>query len=112
MTRHDQHGNPTSGPPDAIERYDRAVDRLVRLHPEVVDTTIGLVAEHPEVPMGQALVAYLHLMSTDQPDVATGAAAGAAVAAHAGNEREAMHAEAIGQWSTGHLHAAARTWWP
>lgn len=109
MTRHDQHGNPTSGPAEAIERYDRAIDRLVRLHPEVVETTVGLVTEHPEVPMGQALVAYLHLMSTDQPDVATGAAAGAAVAAHAGNEREALHAEAIGQWSTGHLHAAART---
>ena len=65
----DQHGNPFTGDADAVELYDQALDRLLRYHPEVVETTFRLVGEYPDVPMAHALVAYLHLTSTDAPDL-------------------------------------------
>jgi len=66
----DATGNPTSGPSDAVGRYDRALDLLLRYHPAVIDAADGLAATDPAFPMGQAFLAYLSLTSTDVPDVA------------------------------------------
>jgi hypothetical protein len=65
--RRDEHGNPTTGSAEAIDAYDRAIDRLLRFHPDVVDQAVGLVEQQPDLPMGQALMAYLDLMSCRRP---------------------------------------------
>ena len=65
----DAHGNPTAGPPDAVARYDHALDRLLRLRTDVVPAASTLVRDAPDVPMAQALWAYLMLSSTDAADV-------------------------------------------
>lgn len=118
MTTYDEHGNPTSGSTEATALYDRTIDRAVRLHPEVVDLSVQLATEHPDHAMGSALVAYLHLMSSDPGDVATATAMAAQTAATAGNEREALHGRAATAWAAGDWYGASRlldeilTRWP
>lgn len=104
----DAHGNPTSGAGDAVERYDTALDRLLRYHPEVVTLTTSLVQDEPDFAMGQILMGYLCLTSTDAPDVAGAQAAAAALDGITSNEREAAHRAAIGAWLDGDWHGAAR----
>lgn len=99
---------PMTGDADTVARYDRAVDRLVRFHPKAVDLASELVAVDAPVPMAQALIAYLHLMSTDPGDLATVRLAHGALAAGGGNERERAHAAAIGAWAAGDWGGAAR----
>ena len=36
-SRADEHGNPASGPTDAIALYDQTIDRLARFHVDVLD---------------------------------------------------------------------------
>lgn len=108
-TAHDEHGNPMKGASEVIARYDRAVDRLLRFQPEVVDLASALVGETPETPMGQVLWAYLNLMSTDASDLDTARRALAAIDGAAVNQREAMHASAITSWLDGDWRAAAAT---
>jgi len=104
----DEHGNPTTGPAEAIERYDAAIDRLVRYHVDVVDRTTTLAADHPSFGMGQALAAYLCLMSTDARDLETARGCAEALQRSPGNGREAAHAAAIAAWLAGDWHGAAR----
>jgi hypothetical protein len=103
----DQHGNPFGGSTDAVALYDQAIDRFLRYHPEVVDVTFRLVGEHPEAPMAQALVAYLHLTSTDAPDVEPARAAWQAMGETSTNAREQAHRAAIGRWIAGEWRAAS-----
>ena len=63
------HGNPMSGDAATIDLYDRAIDRLVRFHPEAVDLAGELAGADDPAPMAHALIAYLHLMSTDAADL-------------------------------------------
>ena len=107
--RRDEHGNPTTGSAEAVEAYDRAIDRLLRFHPDVVDQAVALVADQPGLPMAHALMAYLSLMSTDTPDLPTARDAHAAMALLRTNEREAMHTLAVGQWLDGDWLGASRT---
>jgi tetratricopeptide (TPR) repeat protein len=107
-TSADEHGNPTTGPAEAIERYDAAIDRLVRFHVDVVDLMTSLAADHPTFAMGQALAAYLHLMSTDARDLDTARDHVAALYAAPRNDRETAHAKAIDAWLDGEWHRAAR----
>jgi tetratricopeptide (TPR) repeat protein len=104
----DAHGNAMSGDADTVARYDRAVDRLVRFHPDVVDLATELVEDEAPAPMAEALIAYLHLMSTDPADLVTARQAHQALAV-AGNEREQAHAAAIGAWIEGDWGGAARS---
>jgi len=97
----DQHENPMGGPSEAIALYDRAVDRLLRYHPEVVDVATTLVEQHADVPMAGALMAYLSLTSTDEPDVATAVALAEAMAAAPMNDRERAHHAAVSAWAQG-----------
>lgn len=103
----DAHGNPMVAPADAAALYDRAVDRLLRYHPDLVDLTFRLAGEHPDVGMAQALVAYLHLMSTDRPDVEPARAAWEAMAATPMGAREQAHHAAIAAWLAGDWRGAA-----
>lgn len=104
----DEHGNPTSGPREAIERYDAAIDRLVRFHVDVVDQMTTLAAEHPSFAMGQALAAYLNLMSTDPRDLAAARSHAALLRAAGRNGRETAHLTAIDAWLDGAWHDAGR----
>jgi hypothetical protein len=106
--RTDAHGNPMTGDADTVERYDRALDRLLRFDPEVVDLATELVSVDEPVPMAHALLGYLHLMSTDPRDVAVGRDAAEAIAAGAATEREQLHGAAIAAWSEGDWQGAAR----
>ena len=58
--------------------------------------------------MAHALIAYLHLMSTDAADLATARDAHEALVASNGNDREQAHAAAIGAWLAGDWTGAAR----
>ena len=107
-TAADEHGNPTTGPAEAVERYDAAIDRLVRYHVDVVDLMTRLAADHPNFAMGQALAAYLNLMSTDARDLDTVRDHAAALHAAARHDRETAHATAIDAWLDGEWHRAAR----
>ena len=106
--RSDGHENPMSGPAEAVALYDRAVDRMLRYHPEVVDLATTLAEEHAEVPMTGALLAYLHLTSSDEPDVAVAAGALEGMAAGPLNEREQAHHDAIAAWVAGDWLGASR----
>jgi tetratricopeptide (TPR) repeat protein len=98
---------PVSGDRELAERYDVAVDRLLRFHPDVIGQMIFL-AQQPDFPMGQVLNAYLSLSSTDQPDVARARRAAAALAASDLNERERAHFAAVQAWVDGDWQGAAR----
>ncbi len=107
-TRTDIHGNPVSGSPAAVERYDAAVDHLLAYRNDLLDAMTSLAADEPGFPMGQVLAAYLSLTSTDLPDVA----GARQIAAHLGsltlNEREAAHHAVLDTWLAGDWHGAAR----
>jgi tetratricopeptide (TPR) repeat protein len=104
----DAHGNPMSGDADTIRLYDRAIDRLVRYDPEAVDLATQLAGQEAPVPMAHALIAYLHLMSTDPADLGTARDAYEALTAADCNAREQAHAAAIGAWQGGDWTGAAR----
>ena len=109
----DLHGNPMSGESDAIDLYDRALDRLVRFHPDVVELAGELTDESTggDAPMAWALAAYLNLMSTDLDDVAAARDAWQHLSTldSAGqmNDREQAHAAAIGAWVHGGWNEAS-----
>src|SRR3954463_10539624 len=96
-----------TGTTDAIALYDTAIDRLIRFHPDVVALAGQLTATEP-VPMASALFAYLNLMSTDADDLATARLSGRTLAEASTNERERVHASAIGAWLDGDWHGASR----
>jgi tetratricopeptide (TPR) repeat protein len=96
-----------TGDADTIALYDRAIDRLVRYHPDVVELVDALNAASDPVPMASALAAYLCLSSTDHDDLAAARLAWETMATTAGNEREALHREAIGAWLRGDWTGAA-----
>ena len=77
----DQHGLAISATSEATELYDRALDRLLRYHPDLVPLATQLSEEHGDVAMSNAFVAYLHLSSTARGDVDVARAAWAAMAA-------------------------------
>jgi tetratricopeptide (TPR) repeat protein len=104
----DTAGNPTSGPTEAVARYDRAVDLLLRYDPDVLGAAEGLATEDAALPMSQAFLAYLSLMSTDIPDLAAAREAATTLEALDLNEREAAHAAAVTAWLDGNWHEAAR----
>ena len=97
----DTTGNATSGSPEAVARYDVALDRLLRYHPDVIAAAEGLATTDASLPMGQAFLAYLALTTTDVPDLAAAREAATALEALPKNEREAAHAAAIDDWLAG-----------
>ncbi|MDP9464908.1 MAG: tetratricopeptide repeat protein [Actinomycetota bacterium] len=103
----DSHSNQMTGDTETIELYDRAIDRLVRFHPDVVEIAGELNAHDTPVPMACALIAYLHLMSTDADDLGTAQAAWETLSRMKANEREQTHTAAIGAWLQGDWNGAA-----
>ena len=107
-TRTDIHGNPVSGSPAAVDRYDAAVDHLLAYRNDLLDTMTSLATDEPDFPMGQLLAAYLSLTSTDLPDVAGARQIAAHLEALTLNEREAAHRSVLDTWLAGDWHGAAR----
>ncbi|HEV7757768.1 MAG TPA: tetratricopeptide repeat protein [Acidimicrobiales bacterium] len=106
----DVHGNPVAGPAEGVERYDTAVDLLVRFRPEVVPAMVALTREVPDFALGHVLSGYLSLTSTDAPDVAHARRALVRLdgLAPALDERAAAHRAALAAWAAGDWHGAAR----
>jgi tetratricopeptide (TPR) repeat protein len=104
----DQHGLAMAAAPEAAELYDRALDRLLRYHPDLVTLATQLSEEHGDVAMSNAFIAYLHLSSTARGDVDVARAAWEAMAATPMNPREQAHHDAIGAWVHGDWHGAGR----
>ncbi len=104
----DAHGNPMTGNPETIELYDRALDRLVRFHPDVIALAGELTATGSSAPMASALLAYLNLMSTDPDDLTTVRAAWDSLQQTDANPREQAHGSAIGAWLNGDWEGASR----
>lgn len=105
----DEHGNPVvGGSGEEVARYDTAIDRLLRFHPDVVTVAEQLSTVAPSFAMGQVLNAYLCLMSTDVPDLAGARAAAASLALCERGERETAHLEAVDAWLSGDWHGAAK----
>lgn len=103
----DAAGYPTSGPAEGVARYDRAVDLLLRYNPGVLGAAEELAANDASMPMTQAFLAYLSLMSTDQPDLDGARDAARTLDTLGANGREAAHAAAIHAWLDGDWHRAA-----
>ena len=89
------------------DTYERALDHLLRYQPEVIDLASRLVTEHPEFPMGNALMAYLCLTATDVPELGAARAAHATMLEASMDDHHKAHAAAIGAWLAGDWHAAA-----
>lgn len=106
--RLDQHHNPMTGSADAVAAYDAAVADLLAYRPAVLDHLGTLSTEHTDVPMAMAYMAYLQLTSTDPRDLDGARAAGGALAAAAGNERELAHSAVVRAWSDGDWVLASR----
>jgi tetratricopeptide (TPR) repeat protein len=105
----DQHGLTIAASPDAADLYDRALDRLLRYHPDLVTLATQLSEEHGDVAMSNAFVAYLHLSSSARGDVDVARAAWEAMAATPMGPREQAHHDAIGAWIRGDWHGAGRS---
>ncbi len=104
----DQHGLAIAATGEATELYDRALDRLLRYHPDLVTLATQLSEEHGDAAMSHAFVAYLHLSSTARGDVDVARAAWEAMAATPMGPREQAHHDAIGAWAGGDWHGAGR----
>jgi tetratricopeptide (TPR) repeat protein len=107
-THLDEHGSPIEGDAEAIARYDQAVDALLRFDPSVVEHATVLNEQHADLAMGHALVAYLHLMSTELGDVEVAKACVQAMSAIPMGPREEGHRDAISAWIRGDWHGAAQ----
>jgi tetratricopeptide (TPR) repeat protein len=102
----DQFDLPVTGAESAVAAYDRGVESLLRLRPEVVSVARTAVACDPDCVMARALLAYLGLTSSQAADARH---AGALVQGLAGgNDRERDHLAAIRAWVAGDWRAAAR----
>ncbi len=103
----DAHGNPIAADSSTADLYDRAVDRLLRYHPDILPLAGAL--DETGTAMGQALGAYLNLSGTDARDLAAAEACATRLRAGAGNEREVAHADAVDAWMRGDWRGAAAT---
>ena len=104
----DQRGLATSGSPEAIAAFDRAMDHLIRFQIEVVEEVAKTLAFDPRCVMGAVLSAYLSLMSTEGSAVTTAQDALAALPIEeaAMLPRERAHLEAAYRWIAGDLVGA------
>jgi tetratricopeptide (TPR) repeat protein len=108
----DQHGVELSGSPAAIERYDRAVHELLHFRAGVIDEARSAVQEDPRFPMGNALRAYLRLLTSEADDAAAArdwfVPYRASLQADRLLPRERAHLEAVGAWLDGDMLGAGR----
>jgi len=103
----DTLGHPVSGATAAaIDHYDQAAHEMRCLIGDPLATIDRALAEAPSMSIAHTLRAWLHLLGTEAPALATAREAAEAAARHAGTDRERMHARsaalvAAGRWRDG-----------
>lgn len=90
----------------AIDLYEQAAHELRCLIGDPLTTIDRALAAAPGMSIAHTLRAWLHLLGTEAPALASAREAAGAAARHAGNDRERMHARAAGlvangQWRDG-----------
>jgi hypothetical protein len=105
----DGRGLHMTGSAEAVTRYDRALDHLVRFQPEVVEVIAAAAAEDRGCVLARLLGAYLALMSTEEGALA--AAREALARADDASEdsllpRERAHLATARRWATGDMAGA------
>jgi tetratricopeptide (TPR) repeat protein len=103
----DALGHPVSGAnAAAIDHYEIAAHELRCLIGDPLAAIDRALAEAPAMSVAHTLRAWLHLLGTEAPALATAREAAEAAARHAGTDRERMHARAAacvaaGRWRDG-----------
>jgi tetratricopeptide (TPR) repeat protein len=103
----DSLGHPVSGATAAaIDHYEQAAHELRCLIGDPLATIDRALAEAPGMSIAHTLRAWLHLLGTEAPALATAREAAETAARHAGTDREQMHARsaalvAAGCWRDG-----------
>jgi tetratricopeptide (TPR) repeat protein len=106
----DARGLSMTGSAEAAQRYDQAIDHLIRFQPEVVDAGAAAVAVDQDCVMAKVFCAYLALMSTEEGAVAD--ARDALGGLHADDAaammlaRERAHVAAAERWIEGDMAGA------
>ena len=105
----DALGHPVSGATAAaIDHYEQAAHELRCLVGDPLATIDRALAEAPAMSIAHTLRAWLHLLGTEAPALATAREAAEAAARHAGTHRERMHAQAAGLVASGRWRDGAR----
>jgi tetratricopeptide (TPR) repeat protein len=106
----DARGLTMTGSAEAGQRYDEAIDRLIRFQPEVADAGAAAMAADPGSVMAKVFCAYLALMSTEEGAVAD--ARDALAGLRAGDmavpmlPRERAHVAVAERWIDGDMTGA------
>lgn len=104
----DELGNPMSGSRDAAALYSQAIEQLVRFGMEAPALAGQLATEHADAPMGQALMAYLYLIGTEDGGTGPAQLHADAMAALPMTTREQGHHQAISAWLAGDWRGASK----
>jgi len=105
----DPWGHQVSGATGAaIDHYDQAAHELRCLIGDPLATIDRALAEAPGMSIAHTLRAWLHLLGTEAPALATAREAAEAAASHAGTDRERLHAHAAAPVATGRWRDGAR----
>ncbi|MDR2984899.1 MAG: tetratricopeptide repeat protein [Nocardiopsaceae bacterium] len=106
----DARGLSMTGSAEATERYDQAIDHLIRFHPDVVQAGSAAVAADPNSVMAKVFCAYLALMATEEAAVSDARdALGGLRADDVSREmlpRERAHVAAAERWISGDMTGA------
>jgi hypothetical protein len=105
----DTLGHPVSGATAAaLDHYEQAAHELRCLVGDPLATIDRALGEAPEMSIGHALRAWLHLLGTEAAALGTAREAAEAAARHAGTDRERMHAHAAALVAAGRWRDGAR----
>lgn len=102
----ERDGEHSTGSAAAVDLYDEALDALLGYRPELPDLVHELAHDHPDFAMGQALVAYCELLTTERP---AGDGHGHGHGAHEPTAFLELDRGALSDRERGHL-AAAEAW--
>jgi tetratricopeptide (TPR) repeat protein len=92
----------------AIDHYDQAAHELRCLIGDPLTTIDRALAEAPGMSIAHTLRAWLHLLGTEAPALATARVEAETAARQAGTDREQMHARAAALVAAGRWRAGAR----
>lgn len=109
MTLRDALGHPVSGAtPAAVDHYEQAAHELRCLAGDPLATIDRALVAAPAMSIAHTLRAWLHLLGSEAPALATAREGAEAAARHAGTDRERMHAQAAALVASGLWRDAAR----
>jgi hypothetical protein len=106
----DTLGHPVSGASAAaIDHYEQAAHELRCLIGDPLAAIDRALAEAPCMSIAHTLRAWLHVLGTEAPALATAREAAESAARHAGTDRERMHARSVALVAAGHWRDAAHS---